>query len=201
MLILIKKIMSTEIEGLFRLRLADFKFLLKHRDELPEGVPIQGAITYTRGITQFVVTAIFVKSTLNHKGYLILEWKKTDGKSNAITIEMLYRKTNLNKGSEGYFICPNTQKWCRTLYSDCDVVVSRYAFKGIYRAQKESKKWRVLASLSRDDRIVGQKYRKRTYRGRLTPYGIQEMKAQDDMDFMAVKFLGLDKPHKKPARC
>ncbi|RXG21252.1 hypothetical protein [Leeuwenhoekiella marinoflava] len=71
--------------------------------------------------------------------------------------------SNIGKGKIWYFLCPETNKRCRKLYSIGGYFLHREAFKGaMYESQKQSKKWRVL------ERVYGsyfdvEKYYKELY--------------------------------------
>lgn len=53
--------------------------------------------------------------------------------------------SNLNNGKFWYFLCPQTNKRCRKLYSIGGYFLHRTAFKGcMYESQTQSKKYRLL---------------------------------------------------------
>ena len=102
------------------------------------------------------------------------------GNLRAYTIELQFTPSNLpTHGNTGYyyFLCPETGQRCRKLYLVNGTFVSRKAFKALYFWQAASHKCRTLQTagvllpdLIRHE-IGNPKHRKRTYRGKLTPYG------------------------------
>ncbi|MEH6405997.1 MAG: hypothetical protein V7767_01830 [Leeuwenhoekiella sp.] len=53
--------------------------------------------------------------------------------------------SNIGNGKIWYFLCPETNKRCRNLYSIGGYFLHRKAFKGaMYESQKQSKKWRAI---------------------------------------------------------
>ena len=84
--------------------------------------------------------------------------------------------SNLNRGEIWYFVCPQTKKRCRKLYSIGGYFMHREAFSGcMYEVQTQSKKYRqiektigaylVLENLSSE---IYKKYFKQTYAGKPT---------------------------------
>lgn len=102
------------------------------------------------------------------------------GELMAYKIELQFTPSNLpTHGNTGYyyFICPATAERCRKLYLVNGTFVSRKAFKALYFWQSLSHATRTLqtAGAMLPDLIrheIGSPYhRKKTYRGKLTPYG------------------------------
>ena len=84
--------------------------------------------------------------------------------------------SNLGKGIVWYFLCPETNKRCRKLYSIGGYFLHREAFKGcMYESQIQSKKYRqldkTLGAYFRTDELYSQLYKKhlkKTYAGKPT---------------------------------
>ena len=84
--------------------------------------------------------------------------------------------SNLGKGLIWYFLCPQTNKRCRKLYSIGGCFFHREAFNGcMYETQTQSKKYRQLdktfgAYFKTDDLFsqLHQKHFKKTYAGKPT---------------------------------
>lgn len=91
-------------------------------------------------------------------------------------VNLYWRASNL-KPTTGYylFVCPATGVLCRKLYFHGGYFVSRKATNAYYRKQRESQPtretYKAIDVLSMCDELTGQRYRRETYRGRLTPYG------------------------------
>jgi hypothetical protein len=84
--------------------------------------------------------------------------------------------SNLNRGEIWYFICPQTKKHCRKLYSISGYFLHREAFKGcMYETQTQSKKYRqldkTLGVYFKSDNLYSELYKKnfkKTYAGKPT---------------------------------
>ncbi len=84
--------------------------------------------------------------------------------------------SNLNKGEIWYFICPQTKKRCRKLYSIGGYFLHREAFNGcMYETQTQSKKYRqldkTLGAYFKRDNLYSELYKKnfkKTYAGKPT---------------------------------
>ncbi|WP_158857102.1 hypothetical protein [Lunatibacter salilacus] len=84
--------------------------------------------------------------------------------------------SNLNRGEIWYFICPQTKKHCRKLYSIGGYFLHREAFNGcMYETQTQSKKYRqldkTLGIYYRTDNLYSELYKKhfkKTYAGKPT---------------------------------
>jgi len=60
-------------------------------------------------------------------------------------VKLVSISSNLGKGKIWYFLCPETNKCCRKLYSIGGYFLHREAFKGcMYETQTKSKKWRQM---------------------------------------------------------
>jgi hypothetical protein len=84
--------------------------------------------------------------------------------------------SNLNKGVIWYFICPQTKKRCRKLYSIGGYFLHREAFNGcMYETQTQIKKYRQLdktfGAYFKSDNLYSELYKKnfkKTYAGKPT---------------------------------
>ena len=106
-----------------------------------------------------------------------------NGKEIKETVRLRWRSSNLDKGANVwerargfyYFVCPVTGRSCRNLYLIGGRFVSRFAFKHLYEKQTLSRHqradiFRFLDAADKVERLERQPYRKRTYRGKPTPY-------------------------------
>lgn len=101
-----------------------------------------------------------------------------NGKPVTYDVALRWKNSNLNTDTSNgyyYFVCPVTGSLCRNLYFVDGRFVSRQAFKALYPAQVESHRNRERLRYWRDvmaaDDLANDRYRRETYRGRLTPYG------------------------------
>lgn len=79
-----------------------------------------------------------------------------------------YRRSNLGKGYTLFFYCPVTHRPCTKLFLWERYIVSRYAFTHTtYNSRLQSSHMRKFGAREEPYRDYG----KRTYRGKLTPYG------------------------------
>jgi len=108
--------------------------------------------------------------------YAVLRYRYRDENVDT-TLTLRYKGSNLNNGTGYYyFVCPVTGLSCRKLYLVNGRFVSRAAFRPLYRKQTESRTRRsgglaLLDALADLEALEGEKYRRFTYRGKLTPYG------------------------------
>ena len=140
----------------------------------------QGVVTWNRGGRKAAEVTMRVKTTgvpFVSFGY---SYKGTPTRQD---VPLRWKRSNLNPESEHgyyYFVCPDTGALCRKLYIVDGRFVSRRAFKPLYDAQTKSKAYRELNNtyglLFQYDEIQRQRYRRETYRGKLTPYGRKVMK-------------------------
>lgn len=132
----------------------------------------EGVITWHRGSTK--VAAVRLRTdTVNNKVYLA--YNTTNGEERQQAIWLRWQSSNLNIEGYYYFVCPVTGRSCRKLYFVDGRFISRFAFKALYEAQTRSHAqrksiWRFLASVSELENLAEQPHRKRTYKGKLTPY-------------------------------
>ncbi len=119
-----------------------------------------------------------IKNISDSQKQIILEYKNKE-EPVKYTIEIVGTPTNLGAGKRWYFICPSTSKRCMNLISPSGYpyFLHRSAFPQLmYQSQKKSKEYRKYEAafdwLFEEERLrkqLGQKYRKRYYRGRPTP--------------------------------
>jgi len=109
----------------------------------------------------------------NHE--IELDFKYSDEPRN-YKVRLVSIPSNLGKGLIWYFLCPETNKRCRKLYSIGGYFLHREAFNGcMYETQTQSKKYRQLdkslgAFFKTDDLYsqLYQKHFKKTYAGKPT---------------------------------
>lgn len=107
--------------------------------------------------------------------YIELDYKYRDEPRN-YKVSLVFMPSNLGKGLIWYFLCPQTNKRCRKLYSIGGYFLHREAFKNcMYESQTQSKKYRQLdksvgAYLKADELYsqLYQKHFKKTYAGKPT---------------------------------
>jgi len=107
--------------------------------------------------------------------YIELDYKYKD-QPRRYRISIVSIDSNLGKGLIYYFVCPQTNRRCRTLYSISGYFYHRTAFNGcMYECQTQSKKYRSLTTqfgfMFDEDRICEQLYKKnfkKTYAGKPT---------------------------------
>jgi hypothetical protein len=114
-------------------------------------------------------------NTHSEQPYIVLDYKYRDEPRN-YKVYLTSTPSNLNRGEIWYFICPQTKKRCRKLYSIGGYFLHREAFNGcMYETQTQSKKYRQLekslATYFRTDELYSQlfqKHFKKTYAGKPT---------------------------------
>jgi hypothetical protein len=83
-------------------------------------------------------------NTQSEQQYIELDYKYRDESRN-YKVYFITTRSNLNRGEIWYFICPQTKKRCRKLYSIGGYFLHREAFNGcMYETQTQSKKYRQL---------------------------------------------------------
>lgn len=120
-----------------------------------------------------------------HKGqpYIELDYNYR-GEPRNYKVSLVFRPSNLGKGYVCYFLCPQTYKLCRKLYSIGGYFLHREAFKGcLYETQTQSKKYRQLdktfGAYCKSESLfeeLNSKHFKRTYAGKPTKRYLQIMK-------------------------
>lgn len=114
-------------------------------------------------------------NTHSEQPYIELDYKYRDEPRN-YKVYLTSTPSNLNKGEIWYFICPQTKKRCRTLYSIGGYFLHREAFTGcMYETQTQSKKYRqldkTLGAYFEIDNLYSELYKKnfkKTYAGKPT---------------------------------
>ena len=102
-----------------------------------------GALTWSRNGNQTGSISIVV-NTQSEPPYVQLNYKYRDEPRN-YKVRLVSIPSNLGKGFIWYFLCPQTNKRCRKLYSIGGYFLHREAFKGcMYESQTRSKKYRDL---------------------------------------------------------
>ena len=107
--------------------------------------------------------------------YIELNYKYRDEPRN-YKLSLVSMPSNLGKGLIWYFLCPQTNKRCRKLYSIEGYFLHREAFNGcMYETQTQSKKYRqmdkTLGAYLKEDELYSQLYQKhfkKTYAGKPT---------------------------------
>lgn len=83
-------------------------------------------------------------NTHSEQPYIELDYKYRDEPRN-YKVSLVSMPSNLGKGLIWYFLCPETNKRCRKLYSIGGYFLHREAFNGcMYESQTQSKKYRQL---------------------------------------------------------
>ena len=81
-------------------------------------------------------------NTLSEHQYVELDYKYND-EPRKFKVKLISMPSNLGKGKIWYFLCPQTKKRCRKLYSISGYFLHREAFSGcMYECQTRSKTWR-----------------------------------------------------------
>jgi len=114
-------------------------------------------------------------NTHSEQPYIELDYKYRDEPRN-YKVSLTSTPSNLNKGEIWYFICPQTKKRCRKLYSIGGYFLHREAFNGcMYETQTQSKKYRqldkTLGVYFKSDNLYSEMYKKnfkKTYAGKPT---------------------------------
>jgi len=114
-------------------------------------------------------------NTHSEQPYIELDYKSNDEPRN-YKVHLVSVPSNLGKGVIWYFLCPQTNKRCRKLYSIGGYFLHREAFNGcMYETQTQSKKYRqldkTLGAYFRTDDLYSQLYQKhfkKTYAGKPT---------------------------------
>ncbi len=133
-----------------------------------------GTLTWSRNENKIGSISIRVNTRIE-KPYIELNYKYSDEPRN-YKVRLVSIPSNLGKGHIWYFLCPQTNKCCRKLYSIGGYFLHREAFNGcMYETQTQSKKYRQLdktfgAYFRKDDLYsqLHQKYFKKTYAGKPT---------------------------------
>ncbi len=133
-----------------------------------------GTVTWSRNGNERGSISIKVDTNLEQQ-HIELDYKYRDEPRN-YKVSLVSMPSNIGKGLIWYFLCPETNKRCRKLYSIGGYFLHREAFKGcMYESQTQSKKYREmdkkLGAFFRTDDLYNQlyqKYFKKTYAGKPT---------------------------------
>lgn len=133
-----------------------------------------GTLNWSRNGNQTGSISIKV-NTHSEQPYIELDYKYRDEPRN-YKVRLVSNPSNLGKGLIWYFLCPQTNKRCRKLYSIDGYFLHREAFNGcMYETQTQSKKYRqldkTLGAYFRTDDLYSQLYQKhfkKTYAGKPT---------------------------------
>ena len=133
-----------------------------------------GTLTWSRNGNKTGSISIRV-NTHREQPYIELDYKYRDEPRN-YKVRLVSMPSNLGKGLIWYFLCPQTNKRCRKLYSIGGYFLHREAFNGcMYETQTQSKKYRQLDKtfgvyFKIDDLYsqLYQKHFKKTYAGKPT---------------------------------
>ena len=114
-------------------------------------------------------------NTKSEQPYIELDYKYRDEPRN-YKVRLVSKPSNLGKGLIWYFLCPQTNKRCRKLYSIGGYFLHREAFSGcMYETQTQSKKYRQLdktfGAYFKIDNLYSELYKKnfkKTYAGKPT---------------------------------
>lgn len=114
-------------------------------------------------------------NTHSEQPYIELDYKYRDEPRN-YKVYLTSTPSNLNRGEIWYFICPQTKKRCRKLYSIGGYFLHREAFNGcMYETQTQSKKYRqlykTLGAYFNSDNLYSELYKKnfkKSYAGKPT---------------------------------
>jgi len=114
-------------------------------------------------------------NTHSEQPYIELDYKYRDEPRN-YKVYLTSTPSNLNRGEIWYFICPQTKKRCRKLYSIGGYFLHREAFNGcMYETQTKSKKYRqldkTLGAYLKSDNLYSELYKKnfkKSYAGKPT---------------------------------
>jgi len=133
-----------------------------------------GTLTWSRNGNPTDSISIVV-NTHSEQPYIELDYKYRDEPRN-YKVYLTSTPSNLNRGEIWYFICPQTNKRCRKLYSIGGYFLHREAFSGcMYKTQTQSKKYReldkTLGAYFEIDNLYSELYKKnfkKTYAGKPT---------------------------------
>lgn len=155
-----------------------------------------GTITWSRNGNQTGSISITV-NTLNKQPYIELDYKYRDEPRN-YKVRLVSMPSNLGKGLIWYFLCPQTNKRCRKLYSIGGYFFHREAFNGcMYETQIQSKKYRQMdqtfGAYYKADNLYSQLYQKhfkKTYAGKPTKRYLKimrELEKSEQITFTDIK--------------
>lgn len=175
--------MATVIEEYLRLRVTDCKRLgfFKPNEDT------ENVVTWTQG--KATIATIHLQTNLTGTvPYAVLSYTYR-GVPVQTEMTLRYVPSNLKDGTGYYyFVCPVTGLSCRNLYLVNGRFVSRVAFRPLYRKQAETRPAKsngslaVLRAIADYEDAATAKYRRLTYKGKLTPYGRKVAKKEARLD-------------------
>ena len=147
---------------------------LKEWGYLAPGKIKRGTIDWSRNGNPTGSISISV-NTQSEQRYIELDYKYRDEPRN-YKVFLTSTPSNLNRGEIWYFLCPQTNKRCRKLYSIGGYFLHREAFNGcMYETQTQSKKYRqldkTLGVYFKSDNLYSELYKKhfkKSYAGKPT---------------------------------
>ena len=133
-----------------------------------------GTLNWSRNGNPIGSISIIANTQSKHP-YIELDYKYR-GEPRNYKVYLTSTPSNLNRGEIWYFICPQTKKRCRKLYSIGGYFLHREAFNGcMYETQTQSKKYRqldkTLGAYFKSDNLYSELYKKnfkKTYAGKPT---------------------------------
>jgi hypothetical protein len=146
---------------------------LKHWGYIEPNLWKRGTVTWRTGDT--VTSSISICVAMHPESpYLELSYL-CDGQSIRYRVPLVAVPSNLGRGDVWYFLCPFTDKRCRTLYLGDTYFTHRTAFRGMYQQQTRSRKSREfdreIATIYEAAEIYDEAQKphiKETYRGKPT---------------------------------
>ena len=168
---------------------------LKEWGYLAPGKIKRGTIDWSRNGNPTGSISIRV-NTQSEQPYIELDYKYRDEPRN-YKVFLTSTPSNLNRGEIWYFLCPQTNKRCRKLYSIGGYFLHRKAFNGcMYESQTQSKKYRqldkTLGVYFKSDNLYSELYKKhfkKSYAGKPTKKYLRIMEQiQKAESFEALKF-------------
>lgn len=140
---------------------------------IPEQIK-SGTITWSRNGENTASISIAI-NTFGEQPFIELDYKY-NGEPRNYKIQLVSVPSNLGKGLIWYFLCPQTNKRCRKMYSIGGYFLHREAFQGcMYESQTQSKYYRSMdktfGASFRIDQYYEQLYKKhfkKTYAGKPT---------------------------------
>lgn len=122
-----------------------------------------GTLNWSRNGNPTGSISIYV-NTHSERPYIELDYKYRDEPRN-YKVYLTSTPSNLNKGEIWYFLCPQTKKRCRKLYSIGGYFLHREAFNGcMYESQIQSKSYRqvdkTLGAYFRSEHLYSELYKK-----------------------------------------
>ncbi len=147
-----------------------------------------GTITWSKKGNTTGSISILV-NTFSDQPFIELDYKYR-GEPRKYKIQLVSVPSNLGKGLIWYFLCPQTNKRCRKIYSVGGYFLHREAFQGcMYESQTKSKYYRSLDKtlgayfkLDQDYTELNKKYFKKFYAGKPTKKYLRIMKQIDQAE-------------------